>query len=64
MDSPGTQQYSDPGADTWIERLLDAISAGPPDDGEWEAIAFDTCSAARCERERELALARLAEWTV
>lgn len=48
--------------DAWIDRLLEAVEAMPSLQSEAEP-PLPECSPERCERERELAAARLAEWT-
>ncbi|HEV7786920.1 MAG TPA: hypothetical protein VGQ28_16355 [Thermoanaerobaculia bacterium] len=54
--------------DAWIDRLLAEVErlppASPPGGSEPATMAIAVCSAERCEREREVAAARLAEWTV
>jgi hypothetical protein len=64
VDPHGWSAEPNEGPDAWIERLLEAVYAAPPPTEDMGDIADETCPAARCERERELAAARLAEWTV
>lgn len=60
----------DPPPDAWIADILEAVDAPPPPRADLKSPPLDsgtvtipTASPARRKRERQLAAARLSEWT-